>query len=125
MITGIEHVAIASHRPHELAAWYVETLGLTVQSRSETGQMLRTPNGICLEVIQAEGNSLSAPQLRDQGLRHIALVVDDLPATYELFKSKGVSFLSEPFTSGENAVVFFYDPEGNFLHLIQRPVPLT
>jgi len=125
MITGIEHVAIASHQPHDLAAWYVDTLGLTVSSRSETSQMLRTPNGICLEVIQAEGNSLSAPQLRDQGLRHIALVVDDLAATYELFKSRNVRFLSEPFLAGGNSVVFFTDPEGNFLHLIQRPVRLS
>ncbi len=125
MITGIEHVAIASHHPHDLAAWYVDTLGLTVSSRSETSQMLRTPNGICLEVIQSEGNPLPAPQLRDQGLRHIALVVDDFAATYELFKSKSVRFLSEPFLAGGNSVVFFTDPDGNFLHLIQRPVPLT
>ena len=125
MITGIEHVAIASHRPHELAAWYVETLGFTVSSRSETSEMLRTPNGICMEVIQAEGNPSNSPNLRDQGLRHIALTVDDLPATYALFKSKGVHFLSEPFEAGGNGVVFFNDPEGNFLHLIHRPVPLT
>jgi hypothetical protein len=35
-----------------------------------------------------------------------------------------VKFLSEPVDAKGNKVVFFTDPEGNILHLIQRASPL-
>jgi hypothetical protein len=35
-----------------------------------------------------------------------------------------VAFLEPPLIKGGNKVVFFRDPEGNILHLIERPEPL-
>jgi catechol 2,3-dioxygenase-like lactoylglutathione lyase family enzyme len=52
---------------------------------------------------------------------HICFGVEDLPAVYERLKDK-VEFVSPPvrFTGeGEWHVLFFYDPDGNLIELVQ------
>ncbi|GIU76600.1 MAG: VOC family protein [Bryobacteraceae bacterium] len=123
MIRGIEHTAIATPDPAGLAQWYVETLGFTINYRGSTAVFAKAPDGTMIEFIPAEGergpNAMKSP-----GLRHLALTVDDFEAAYAALQRKGVHFLGEPTESKGNKVVFFADPEGNILHLLQRAVPL-
>lgn len=123
MIQGIEHTAIATSDPAALAQWYVDTLGFTVNYRGSTAVFVKAPNGSMIEFIPAEGeremNTMKSP-----GLRHLAILVDDFEAQYARLRQKGVHFLGEPSESKGNKVVFFTDPEGNILHLLQRSVPL-
>ena len=123
MIVGIEHVAIASPDPQKLAQWYVETLGFVINYNSGKTLFIKAPNGSMFEIITSEG--ARAPQtLKDPGLRHVALTVSDFEAAYGKIKAAGVKFVSEPMDSKGVKIVFFEDPEGNYLHLLKRETPL-
>jgi len=58
--------------------------------------------------------------LKDSGMRHIAIAVDDFNEAYLRLKNAGVSFATEPSEANGNKLAFFKDPEGNFIHLIHR-----
>jgi glyoxylase I family protein len=76
-----------------------------------------------LEIIPSEGER--APQkMKDPGIRHLAIAVDDFDAAHEDLKTKSVTFLTEPFTTSGNRLLFFADADGNILHLIEREKPL-
>ncbi|MFN7994466.1 MAG: VOC family protein [Bryobacteraceae bacterium] len=124
MVLGIEHTAIASPDPQKLAQWYVEQLGFAINYNSGKTVFVKTPNGTMLEIITAEGER--APDgMKSPGLRHLALTVGDFDAAYHKLRSAGVSFAGDPIDAKGAKVVFFTDPDGNILHLIQRETPLT
>lgn len=123
MIHGIEHSAIASADIAALASWYVNTLGFTINYQSPNAIFVKAPDGSMIEMIQAEGER-GAATLKTPGLRHLALTVTDFDAVYAGLKEKDVGFISEPLESKGNKLVFFTDPEGNYLHLLQRGTPL-
>jgi len=122
-VKGIEHTAIASHDPQRLAQWYVETLGFVINYNSGRTVFIKAPNGTMIEIITAEGEA--APQtMKSPGLRHLALTVDDFDSAYRKLQAAGVEFVGEPSETKGTRLVFFKDPDGNFLHLIQRAEPL-
>ena len=123
MILGIEHSAILTPNPKQLAAWYRETLGFAVSYESSSTVILKSQNGSMLEVTTSQGERAPA-KLKDAGLRHLAIAVSDFDSVYQDLKARGVSFVSEPVETKGNKVVFFCDPEGNFLHLLYREKPL-
>lgn len=123
MICGIEHAAIASPDPQKLARWYVDTLNFTINYNSGRTVFVKAPDGSMLEIISSEG--ARGPQtMKDPGIRHLALAVDDFQSEYGRLKAAGVEFQGEPVTNKGATVVFFSDPDGNYLHLIQRETPL-
>ena len=124
MITGVEHIAIASFSPHQLAHWYVENLGFTQLMDSGKTVYVKAPNGVVLEFVYAETQP-GSPSMRDAGIRHIALSVSDLEAAGEELKTRRIKFEGEPIELPGLRLHFFRDPEGNFLHLVERSTPLT
>lgn len=123
MIQGIEHTAIASPDPQKLAAWYVEHLDFKINYNSGRTVFVKAPNGYMLEIITSEGDR--APQtLKDPGIRHLAIAVTDLDGVYNRLRTEGIGFEGEPVSSKGNKVVFFTDPDGNYLHLLERETPL-
>ena len=123
MITGIEHTAIASHDIAALARFYTDVLGFVINYQSPNAIFVKSPNGVMLELIHAAEDR--GPQtMKTQGIRHIALSVSDFDAAYENLKKHNVTFLAEPQESKGNKVVFFSDPDGNYLHLLYRATPL-
>jgi glyoxylase I family protein len=123
MFKGLEHTAIASPAPQKLAQWYVDHLGFIINYNYAGNYFVKTPNGTMLEIIPSEGER--APQkMKDPGIRHLAIQVDDFDAAHAKLQSQGISFLGEPFKVEENRLVFFNDGDGNILHLIYRPKPL-
>lgn len=126
MVVGIEHVAIVSSNPEELAQWYVETLGFEINYHSPSSRthFVKASDGTMIEIILAKSNERGPNELRTPGIRHLALTVVGFAAACERLRSLGVRFLSEPETNKGNSVVFFADPEGNILHLIEREKPL-
>ena len=123
MISGIEHVAIASPDAKKLAGWYVEKLGFAVVYDSGRTLIVQAPNGSMIEITTSEGER-PAQGMKLPGLRHLALAVDDFDAEYARLRAAGVQFLDEPQQAKGVRVVYFADPEGNYLHLIQRQSPL-
>jgi catechol 2,3-dioxygenase-like lactoylglutathione lyase family enzyme len=124
VIKGIEHAAIAAADAATLAEWYVSVLGWTVNYRSSNAIFVKSPDGSMIEIIHSEGER-GSDSMKAPGLRHLALAVDDdFETVFTGLRVKGVNFLTEPHESKGNKVVFFTDPEGNILHLIQRAAPL-
>ena len=126
MIQGIEHTELASPDPEKLAQWYVEHLGLAINYHSPATKttFVKAPNGSMLEILRANDAPRPPQAFRDPGIRHLAIAVDDFDAVYNRLRAEGVQFLTEPENNKGNLVVFFADPDGNFLHLIQRERPL-
>lgn len=123
MVIGIEHVAIASPDPRKLVQWYVEILGFSINYDSGSTIFAKTPNGSMIEFIGSE-SGVRPLNLKDAGLRHLALQVIDFEAACAKLKAAGIRFVSDPVDSKGVKVVFFQDPEGNYLHLVQREKPL-
>jgi glyoxylase I family protein len=123
MFQGLEHTAIASPSPRTLAQWYVDHLGFRINFEAEGNFFVRAENGSMMEIIQSEG-AIVEPKFRDPGIRHLAIAVTDFEAAHAALKAQSVKFLGEPYLSMGNQVVFFYDCDGNIVHLIKRARPL-
>jgi catechol 2,3-dioxygenase-like lactoylglutathione lyase family enzyme len=123
MFRGLEHTAIASPDPAKLAKWYVENLDFRINHTYAGNYFVRSADGSMLEIIPSEGPR--APQkMKDQGIRHLAITVDQFDDAMGELKKRGVQFLGEPFNNQGNWLVFFSDGDGNILHLIRREKPL-
>jgi catechol 2,3-dioxygenase-like lactoylglutathione lyase family enzyme len=123
MFQGLEHTAIASPDPKRLAEWYVQKLDFRINHTYGGNYFVRASNGTLLELIPSEGDR-APQQMKDPGIRHLAIAVDDFDAAMEDLRKRGVEFLAEPFAIQGNRLVYFSDADGNYLHLIQRPQPL-
>lgn len=123
MFTGIEHFAIASPDPKRLAEWYVGKLGFYVNYEYDGNFFVKAQNGAVIEIIPAQGEG-GPNQMKTPGLRHIAISVENFDQAHTTLKTAGVSFKGEPYSNSGNRLVFFEDPDGNLLHLIEREQPL-
>jgi glyoxylase I family protein len=123
MFKGLEHTAIASPNPEKLAKWYVEYLGFRINHTYDGNYFVRASNGSMLEIIPSEGDR-RPEKMKDPGLRHLAIDVEDFDAAHEQLRSRGVHFYTDILENQGNRLVFFADGDGNILHLIKRPAPL-
>jgi len=123
LFTGLEHTAIASTHPKELADWYVANLGFVINYEYAGNYFVKAPNGAMLEIIPSEGPAAETA-MKTPGIRHLAVMVSDFDTAHEELKRKGVRFLSDLINNQGNRLVFFADLDGNILHLIARPQPL-
>ena len=126
MITGIEHTAIASPDPHRLADWYAAHLDFVINWRSSRSKtvFIKAANGAMIEIIESAPDTAPAKGMKDAGLRHLALVVDDFATTHAKLVAAGVAFVTAPERVSGNTVAFFRDCDGNILHLLHRETPL-
>ena len=123
MFQGLEHTAIASPDPKRLAEWYVQNLEFRINYTYGGNYFVRASNGTMLEIIPSEGDR--APQkMKDPGIRHLAITVDNFDAGIEELRKRGIEFLTQPIDMQGNRLIFFGDGDGNLLHLIHRPQPL-
>jgi len=123
MYKGLEHTAIASPDPLRLAQWYVDYLEFHINFEYAGNYFVKAANGTMLEIIPSEGDR-AQQKMKDPGIRHLAIAVDNFDVAHEQLKAKSVKFLGEPFTTQGNRLVFFADADGNILHLIERDKPL-
>lgn len=124
MFQGLEHTAIASPNPQKLAQWYVDNLGFHINFSYDVFYFVKAPNGSMLEIIPSVGMMAQTPDMKEPGIRHLAIAVDDFDAAHAQLQKQGVDFLTEPYNNQGNRLVFFKDGDGNILHLIHREKPL-
>src|ERR1019366_1399243 len=126
MVTGIEHVAIASPDPLRLAVWYVEHLDFVInyQPAQSRTVFIKAADGSMIEIIESAPATAPAEGMNAAGLRHLALTVADFAAVYARLKGNGVPFLTDAQTTNGNSLAFFADPDGSVLHLLHRETPL-
>jgi len=123
MFKGLEHTAIASPNPQKLAQWYVDHLEFRINFSYDGNYFVRASNGSMLEIIPSDGDR-GSNKMKDPGIRHLAIDVEDFDAGHQQLKAKGVQFLTEPFNNKGNRLLFFADGDGNIVHLIHRENPL-
>ncbi len=116
---------MAAGDPVALKDWYVRVLDAKVVFSREQGQppfLLNVPGGVMIEIYKGD---CSLPQVSNNklsGWRHVALRVASLATAKSELEGRGVSFTEEPKPAGGGGtVLFFQDPEGNLLHLVERP----
>ena len=85
MFKGLEHTAIASPNPEALAKWYVEHLEFHINFTYAGNYFVKAPNGSMLEIIPSEGPRPSN-KMKDPGIRHLAILVDDFDSAYQALK---------------------------------------
>ena len=74
-----------------------------------------------VEIYSADTSSELTRNNKLAGWRHIALRVESLGQAKNLLIDRGVTFSEgEKPAGGGGRVVFFNDPEGNLLHLVER-----
>lgn len=127
-VTGIEHIGVVSNNTAVLKDWYMEVFGgKVVYDNGKGTYFLQFEDGSMIEFVSAEADRNEEIE-RTAGIRHIAFSVsseafDEITAI--LKKDERVQ---EVHDVSENAsglkTYWFRDIEGNFAHLIYRPVPL-
>lgn len=123
MFTGIEHFAIASPNPKRLVDWYAAVLEFEIYFEYAGNYFIQAKDGGLIEIIPSEGERPQS-EIKTPGLRHIAITVENFDEGYQQLLKQGVTFLGEPYEAQGNRLVFFNDPDGNVIHLIQRSQPL-
>ena len=123
MFQGLEHTAIASPDPKRLAEWYVQNLDFHINYTYGGNYFVRASNGTLLEIIPSEGDR-APQQMKDPGIRHLAIAVDNFDSAVQELRKRGIEFLTQPTEVQGNRLIFFSDADGNYLHLIRRPQPL-
>ena len=118
-----EHLALGAKDTSILKDWYVGVLGaeLVFQMKQTPPAFLVKLGGVMIEIYNARSSS---ELVRDNGLagwRHIALKVKTIDDAREYLKARGIVFKEEVKPAGGGGrVLFFQDPEGNLLHLVER-----
>ena len=127
MILGIEHFGLMARDTEKLAAWYRKTLNFKViQHNQKTPPTIfvATEKGSLLEIMPYTDDAIVLSGKEKRAL-HLAISVDDLEATIHELKEKGVEFNGDikEYPDGVK-LIYFKDPECNWLQLIYRPKPL-
>ena len=125
MKLALEHLGLAARNPNTLKDWYAQVLDAEVlydNGAQPPAFMLALPGGLLLELYPAGHASPETADNSLAGWRHVALRVDSIDAAQEELSRRGVSFTEVPKPAGWGGrVLFFADPEGNLLHLVERP----
>lgn len=121
----VEHLGLPAIDPVQLAEWYVLRLGaqrLWDNGSTPPAVFVRLHGGLILEIYPAASRIPDTGLNSTAGFRHLALRVDNLDQARDGLLADGIE-TSEPVrpAGGGGRVLFFQDPEGNLLHLVERP----
>jgi catechol 2,3-dioxygenase-like lactoylglutathione lyase family enzyme len=117
MISKLDFVAVPSEDAERSRAFYVETLGLRPDERTQAEFWL---GDTCFGIWEPARFGMEfAPQKN----AHLALHVDDVQAARTELEAKGVEFAGEILDTGVCHMAFFNDPDGNDLMLHHRYAP--
>lgn len=124
MKLALEHLGLAAREPTRLKDWYAQVLDAEVlfdNGSQPPAFMLELPGGVLLELYPAVH---ARPETADNSLagwRHMALRVDSIDTAKAELSRRGVQFTESLKPAGWGGrVLFFTDPEGNLLHLVER-----
>ena len=117
MITGLDFVAVPSTDAARLHDFYVNTLGLKPDPKSQAEFWV---DDTCFGIWEPGNQGF---EFKPQNLAHIALHVDDVAAAKADLESKGVEFMGDILDTGVCHMALFKDPDGNDLMLHNRYAP--
>jgi catechol 2,3-dioxygenase-like lactoylglutathione lyase family enzyme len=117
-INGLDFVGIPSTDWERSREFYVETLGLRPDSKSQAEFWV---GDTCFGIWEPAKFGM---EFQPQKNAHPALHVDDVAAAREELEGKGVDFVGEILDTGVCHMAFFTDPDGNDLMLHHRYAPV-
>ncbi|MEE1014308.1 MAG: VOC family protein [Clostridia bacterium] len=125
MKIGIEHIGIFTKDTEALKNWYMEMFGWEqVYDNGKGTYFLKADDGVMIEFCMSDVDG-GLHVMNATGVRHIAISVDEFDALVQKLTDAGVKVLTEAKVSDKGiGTMFFEDPDGNVLHLINRPSPL-
>ena len=122
---SVEHIGLAAREPTELAEWYQRVFGAKLVlkiDQAPPAYFLELPGGLIVEIYKGEFSLADTSVNRLTGWRHVALKVDSIEAAREQLVAQNLTFAeSVKPAGGAGRILFFQDPEGNLLHLVERP----
>jgi glyoxylase I family protein len=122
---SLEHIGLAARDTVALKDWYEKVLGARVifsNGQTPPAFFIELPGGALLEIYEGDFSLKETSDNSLHGWRHLALRVDSIELAKTELESRGVKF-DQPVkpAGGGGRVLFFHDPEGNLLHLVERP----
>ena len=146
-VNVFDHISVTVSDMDRSLAFYRDMLGLEeIERHRHEGYAINTlaaKEGIVMDVVRLQApetpgllldlqqyiapeGGFSNAKLGDVGHSHICYGVPDVWAAYREYSEKGVKFISEPvrfdLDFGVLHVVWFYDPDGSVLELVQYPI---
>lgn len=122
---SVEHLGLAARDTAALRDWYVRVLGGRVifdNGQQPAAFFVELGGNLLVEIYPAASSLAETSNNSLAGWRHLALRVDSIEAARRELESRGVAFTESPKPAGGGGcVLFFKDPEGNLLHLVDRP----
>ena len=125
MKIGIEHIGIFTKDTESLKDWYIKMFDWKVVYDNGKGTyFLKADDGGMIEFVKTETDG-GTHGMNASGIRHIAISVDNFDELVKKLTDAGVKVLTEASVNAKGiGTMFFEDPDGNVLHLINRPSPL-
>jgi glyoxylase I family protein len=125
MDLSLEHIGLSARAPATLKDWYVKVLGAKVvfdSGRTPPMFLLAIRGGVMIEIYAGDRALPETGNNQLNGWRHVALRVDSIEAAKADLEALGAVFSEQikP-AGGAGRVLFLQDPEGNLLHLVERP----
>jgi catechol 2,3-dioxygenase-like lactoylglutathione lyase family enzyme len=122
---SVEHLGIAARDTAALKDWYLKVLeAIQVFDNGKTPPafLIQLPGGTTLELYPCTSSVRETGENLVAGWRHLAVRVEAIEPARDLLAGRGVEF-AEPIkpAGGGGRVLFFRDPEGNLIHLVERP----
>jgi catechol 2,3-dioxygenase-like lactoylglutathione lyase family enzyme len=127
MVLGVEHVAIAANDSRALAQWYCDQLGMRILFDNEKDPptyLVGGTTGALLEIMPDNGVDRAKHLPLDPGIRHIALLVEDMAAAHSALEGKVLGLTAPGPAAGGGQIAFFHDLEGNLVQLVSRDRPI-
>jgi glyoxylase I family protein len=128
MKISLEHIGLPAQAPVALRDWYERALGATriFTDPKGTSCLLELAGGAMIEIYPGDSALKETANNKLSGWRHVALRVDSIDQAKAELERRGVQFAGQPGpAAGGGRVLFFQDPEGNLLHLVERPAPIA
>jgi methylmalonyl-CoA epimerase len=133
MFVGVDHVGVAVKSLDEALKVYGEILGFKVEGiyvlteRKVKVAFLSCGGESRIELLEPIGNDSPVEKFlesRGEGIHHIAVRVENIEATLEEFKRKGIMLVDEkPRMGAEGAKIAFIHPKsmhGVLLELVEK-----
>jgi catechol 2,3-dioxygenase-like lactoylglutathione lyase family enzyme len=116
-VTGLDFVGVPSTDWKRTRAFYIDTLGLRPDERSQAEFWV---GDTCFGIWEPASFGMEFSPQRNA---HIALHVADVEAARAGLEAKGIQFAGPTMDSGVCHMAFFRDPDGNDLMLHSRYAP--
>ena len=118
-MTKLDYIGVPSTDPARSRKFYVETLGLRPDDRTESEFWI---GDTCFSIWEPEKFGLP---FTPQKNAHPAIHVDDVAGRRAELEAEGVEFVGDVLDTGVCHMAIFTDPDGNDLMLHNRYAPHT